>query len=69
MGELPAVLAAACLSLEYIAAAAAVARSWGDKVVAWMEEQHYGAENDIWASLLLKSGDFLLHLQSRKSAL
>jgi amino acid transporter len=31
MGELPAVLAAACLSLEYIAAAAAVARSWGDK--------------------------------------
>jgi Amino acid permease len=31
MGELPAVLAAACLSLEYMAASAAVARSWGDK--------------------------------------
>jgi amino acid transporter len=31
MGEFPAVIAAACLTLEYIAAAAAVARSWGDK--------------------------------------
>jgi APA family basic amino acid/polyamine antiporter len=39
MGELPAVLAAACLSLEYTAAAAAVARSWGDKCVLWITEE------------------------------
>jgi APA family basic amino acid/polyamine antiporter len=39
MGELPAVLAAACLSLEYIAAAAAVARCWGDKCVVWVTEE------------------------------
>jgi amino acid transporter len=39
MGELPAVLAAACLSLEYIAAAAAVARSWGDKCVVYIIEE------------------------------
>mmetsp|Transcript_33372 Transcript_33372/g.69501 ORF Transcript_33372/g.69501 Transcript_33372/m.69501 type:complete len:670 (-) Transcript_33372:2206-4215(-) len=37
-GELFAVLAAACLSLEYIAASAAVARSWGDKVCIWLLE-------------------------------
>lgn len=36
MGELPAVIAATCLSLDYIAAAAAVSRSWSDKVVAWI---------------------------------
>lgn len=36
MGELPAVLAGACLTLEYGVSGAAVARSWGDKVVvAW----------------------------------
>lgn len=39
MGELPAVLAAVCLSLEYLASAAAVARSWGDKCVEWMQEE------------------------------
>jgi APA family basic amino acid/polyamine antiporter len=39
MGELPAVLAAACLSLEYTAAAAAVARSWGDKCVVYIIEE------------------------------
>jgi len=33
MGELPAVLAAACLTLEYVVSGSAVARSWGDKVV------------------------------------
>jgi APA family basic amino acid/polyamine antiporter len=38
-GELPAVLAAACLSLEYTAAAAAVARSWGDKCVVYFIEE------------------------------
>jgi APA family basic amino acid/polyamine antiporter len=37
MGELPAVLVAACLSLEYGISASAVARSWGDKVVEWLK--------------------------------
>lgn len=36
MGELPAVIAAACLTLEYLVSSAAVARSWGDKVVEWL---------------------------------
>jgi amino acid transporter len=35
MGELPAVLVAACLTLEYVVSAAAVARSWGDKMIVW----------------------------------
>ena len=38
MGELAAVLAAACLTLEYAASGAAVARSWGDKVVIWLQD-------------------------------
>jgi APA family basic amino acid/polyamine antiporter len=38
MGEVFAVVAAACLSLEYICAAAAVSRSWGDKMVEWLSE-------------------------------
>jgi APA family basic amino acid/polyamine antiporter len=33
LGELAAVLAAACLTLEYAVSGAAVARSWGDKVI------------------------------------
>ena len=36
LGEWPAFLAATCLSLEYIAASAAVARSWGDKCALWL---------------------------------
>jgi len=39
LGELFAVVSAACLSLEYVAAASAVARSWGDKCVEWMEQE------------------------------
>lgn len=35
MGEYAAVLAAACLTLEYGVSGAAVARSWGDKVLEW----------------------------------
>ena len=38
MGELPAVIAAACLTLEYVVSGAAVARSWGDKVVLWLRD-------------------------------
>ena len=36
MGEIPAVAAGACITLEYIVASSAVARSWGDKVVAFI---------------------------------
>lgn len=36
MGELPAMVVAGCLTLEYIAAASAVARSWGEKVVEFL---------------------------------
>lgn len=39
MGELWGVMAAACLSLEYIMAASAVARSWADKVVLYLAEE------------------------------
>ena len=39
LGELPAVLAAACLTLEYMVSGAAVARSWGDKMVLWLHDE------------------------------
>jgi len=50
MGELPAVLVAACLTLEYVVSGAAVARSWGDKMVRWMAEDLHiiKDENQNW---------------------
>jgi APA family basic amino acid/polyamine antiporter len=39
LGELPAVIAAACLTLEYAVSGAAVARSWGDKVGLWLRDE------------------------------
>jgi APA family basic amino acid/polyamine antiporter len=36
IGPLAGVLTASCLTLEYLAAASAVSRSWGDKVVEWL---------------------------------
>ena len=36
LGEWPAFIAAFCLSLEYGVSAAAIARSWGDKLSAWL---------------------------------
>jgi amino acid transporter len=39
LGEWAAVVAAACLTLEYGVSGAAVARSWGDKVVEWLVNQ------------------------------
>ena len=39
LGELAAVIAAACLTLEYGVSGAAVARSWGDKIVEWLTYQ------------------------------
>ena len=41
MGELPAVIAAACLSLEYLVSGSAVARSWGDKMVVWLKSEFH----------------------------
>jgi APA family basic amino acid/polyamine antiporter len=38
MGELAAVLAGACLTLEYAASGAAVARSWGDRQLIWLQQ-------------------------------
>jgi len=35
LGEMPAVLAGSCMTLEYVFSASAVARSWGDKVVEY----------------------------------
>ena len=46
MGELPAVVAAGCLCLEYLVSAAAVARGWGDKVVDWICGQGYTSTGD-----------------------
>jgi amino acid transporter len=40
LGESAAILAAACLTLEYSISGAAVARSWGDKVVEWFHHHH-----------------------------
>jgi len=40
MGELPAVVAAACLTLEYVFSASAVARSWGDKIVEYYMQEY-----------------------------
>lgn len=36
LGEVAAVVAASCLTLEYAISGAAVARSWGDKIVIWI---------------------------------
>ena len=46
MGEYAAVLAASCLTLEYGVSGAAVARSWGDKVLEWMAKSGIGEELD-----------------------
>ena len=44
MGELPAVIAEACLTLEYVFAASAVARSWGDKMVEFVKISYYASK-------------------------
>lgn len=36
MGELPAILAALCLTFEYLVASAIIANSWGDKFIDWI---------------------------------
>jgi amino acid transporter len=47
MGEYAAVLAASCLTLEYGVSGAAVARSWGDKVLEWMDKSGIGEEVEV----------------------
>ncbi len=56
MGELPAVIAGACLTLEYVFSASAVARSWGDKVVAYVLHITSDSEISPWMQFLLDPG-------------
>lgn len=48
LGEWPAFLAATCLSLDYIAASAAVSRSWGDKCGLWLIQESGQGGNHWW---------------------
>lgn len=61
MGELPAVITAACLTLEYLFSASAVARSWGDKIVAYVQNivDQNTASNTSTASAFSKLALFL----------
>ena len=52
MGELPAVVAACCLSLEYLVSASAVARGWGDNVV----DMIVGSSSSGWLVHFLRPG-------------
>lgn len=51
IGEYFAVVAAACLTLEYMISGAAVARSWGDKVLEWLKVE---MEAGSWAEATLE---------------
>jgi len=53
MGELPAFITFGCLTLEYMIAGAAVARSWGDKVVEWLQVQ---LQAGSWVERFLQPG-------------
>jgi len=56
MGECAAMIAGACLTLEYTGSASAVARSWGDKVVAYVqtwEDEDAGEDDNSWYRLLI----------------
>ena len=65
LGEWPAVLAGACLTLEYGVSGAAVARSWGDKLMEWMEwESSYG---NPWAGLITLLSVILLSVGIQES--
>ena len=59
MGELPAVLTAACLSLEYSVSGGAVARSWGDKVGEWINmSKGEGDESHFYDGFIYTTGLF-----------
>ena len=53
MGEFVAFLTAACLTLEFLVSGSAVARSWGDKVVEWLNVELNAGP---WASRILDPG-------------
>jgi amino acid transporter len=70
---------AACLSLEYIAASAAVARSWGDKCIVWLLEElheshwikeHLDAKGSSFSPLafLISAGSICLLLNGVKES-
>jgi amino acid transporter len=54
MGEIPAIAAGACLTLEYVIASSAVARSWGDKVVSLIVTFYMDDDVDAETNTLLK---------------
>jgi len=58
LGELPAVIAAWCLTLEYGISGAAVARSWGDKLILWISCCHPGVTSllDIGYGINIMAG-------------
>ena len=53
MGEFVAYLTASCLTLEFLVSGSAVARSWGDKVVEWLNVELNAGP---WASRILDPG-------------
>lgn len=53
MGEYVAVVAAACLTLEYTGSASAVARSWGDKVVTYVRTWEDASHGHAWYQTLV----------------
>jgi len=58
LGEAVAVIAGACLTLEYVGSASAVARSWGDKVVEYLRslEGQDGSDGLSYALIILDPG-------------
>ena len=53
LGETVAVIAGACLTLEYVGSASAVARSWGDKVVEYVRSlEGSSSDSDRLSSLI-----------------
>lgn len=53
MGECAAVVAGACLTLEYTGSASAVARSWGDKVVSFAQTWEDEAVESAWYRFMM----------------
>eukprot|EP01041_Mallomonas_annulata_P007041 gene7041-14322_t len=76
LGEFPAVITAWCLTLEYGMSGAAVARSWGDKMVSWLHSLgvevwtpfNPGYNVNIFAGLLqlMSTGALLLDANTGK---
>lgn len=57
MGEFPSVVAAACLTLEFVFASSAVSRSWGDKVVEYIQNNISKNDAEKSASWILSYVD------------